>query len=102
MSCEYDPFPFRNGLLITYLGGLVQATIVDLRYHMKKVLAALRRNEEVSVLYHNKKIASIIPAPQQPKIPLEEHIFFGMLIDKTVSVQKQMDRLRSERYRDIR
>ena len=32
----------------------MKASIVDLRYKMKEVLAALKRNETVHILYHGK------------------------------------------------
>lgn len=78
----------------------MQASIVDLRYHMKEVLEALSRNEEISVLYHNKKIASIIPLHKQPKTSVQEHAFFGMLNNDTRSVKEQINQLRAGRYHD--
>lgn len=79
----------------------MQATIVDLRYHMKEVLKALGRNEEVTVLYHNKKIASIKPLSKCHDIAVKEHAFFGMLKHDKHSVKEQMDKLRGGRYHDI-
>ena len=40
----------------------MKATIVDLRYKMKDILKALDRNEAVTVLYHGKTKAVILPA----------------------------------------
>lgn len=79
----------------------MQASIVDLRYHMKDVLKALQRNEEVTVLYHNKKIASIVPVHKQNKMSAKDHPFFGMFLDEKKSVTEHMDELRGGRYRDI-
>jgi antitoxin (DNA-binding transcriptional repressor) of toxin-antitoxin stability system len=80
----------------------MQATIVDLRYHMKDVLKALNRNEEVTVLYRDKKIATIKPLRQKKKMHLREHAFFGMLKEEEkISVYAQMEKLRGSRYHDI-
>jgi len=80
----------------------MQATIVDLRYHMRQVLEALNRNEEVTVLYHGKKIAEIVPTRHtKKKISIKEHPFFGMSKTDPTSVANQMKQLRGGRYRDI-
>lgn len=79
----------------------MQATIVDLRYKMKEVLLALKRNETVSVHYHNKEIASIIPSRSRRKAIVKEHPFFGMLQHDENSVEKAMSDLRAGRYLDL-
>ena len=79
----------------------MQATIVDLRYHMKEVLEALNRNEEVSVLYHRKKIASLVPLRQIRKTSIKDHEFFGMLNNENSTVDTTMNQLRGNRYSDI-
>jgi len=79
----------------------MQATIVDLRYQMKKVLAALKRNEEVTVLYRGQEIAILTPIHEPKKISVEDHPFFGMCKDDHDTVKDEMKKLRSERYRDI-
>lgn len=79
----------------------MQATIVDLRYRMKQVLAALARGEEVAVVYHREKIAMIVPLRKKSKKAVLEHPFFGMLKNDEESVGRQMDKLRGGRYRDI-
>lgn len=79
----------------------MQATIVDLRYHMKDVLEALKRNEEVSILYHKKKIASLVPTRHTRKASVEDHAFFGMMRDEKTTINEIMQQLRGARYRDI-
>ena len=80
----------------------MQATIVDLRYHMKDVLKALNRNEEVTVLYRDKKIATITPLREKKKKAcLKKHPFFGMLKEEKTSVDAYMEKLRGPRYRDL-
>ena len=82
----------------------MKASVVDLRYKMKQVLQALRRNETVQVLYHGKVAGTIIP-PQKSvqKIKIQSHPFFGMYKTryKNQSVDKIMDELRGGRYRAL-
>ena len=82
----------------------MKASVVDLRYKMKEVLSALRRNEKVEILYHGKTAGIIIPPPQAKKKDLRHHPFFGMHKDLGATakdVEKVMDELRGGRYRDI-
>ena len=79
----------------------MQASIVDLRYKMKSILSALRRHEVVSVLYHNKKIASLVPIEHEVQGAVREHPFFGMFSGDDVPVSQVMDRLRASRHDDI-
>jgi antitoxin (DNA-binding transcriptional repressor) of toxin-antitoxin stability system len=74
----------------------MQATIVDLRYHMKNVLEALERGEEVTVIYHRRPIASITPLHNKiNKIAkTKDNPFFGMLKADGGTVENQMDKLR--------
>ncbi len=56
----------------------MKATIVDLRYKMNDILKALNRNEAVTVLYHGKTKAIIVPAKGQVLKKIKDHPFFGM------------------------
>ena len=79
----------------------MDASIVDLRYNMKKVLSALKRNEEVRVLYRG-ALAGILKAPkQEQKMRVEEHPAFGLYKDDTRSVESIMSELRKERSHDV-
>jgi len=78
----------------------MEATVVDLRYHMNDVLKALERNESVSVLYRGKVKGVIRPAAGAPASRLRDHVFFGSRASKE-SVEKTVDRLRGGRYRDL-
>lgn len=78
----------------------MKATVVDLRYHMKDVLKALDRNENVSILYHGKVKGVIMATGRAACTQVTEHPFFNMSRNRT-SVQKQMDSLRGGRHRDI-
>ncbi|MEO5922281.1 MAG: prevent-host-death family protein [Bryobacteraceae bacterium] len=44
----------------------MNATIVDLRYHMKNVLRAIDRGETVTILYRGKEKAKLIPLSTVP------------------------------------
>ncbi len=77
----------------------MRASILDLRYRMKDVLSALDRNESVDILYHGKLKGTILPHNEQSGCSVTEHPFFGM--SESLDVEKQMNELRSGRYRDL-
>ncbi len=83
----------------------MKASVVDLRYKMKDILGALRRRENVEILYHGKPIGKIVPIDEgKKKIDLSKHPFFGMhrhLGATAKDVKKAMDELRKPRYSDI-
>ena len=78
----------------------MQATIVDLRYHMNDVLKALDRNEDVDILYRGKTKGVLVAKTDPTGAKVEEHPFFNMR-RSTESVEPEMDRLRGGRYRDL-
>ncbi len=78
----------------------MQATIVDLRYHMNDVLKALDRNEDVNILYRGKTKGVLVATANRTCTKVEEHPFFGMR-GSGQSVEAEMDRLRGGRCRDI-
>ena len=78
----------------------MEATVVDLRYHMNDVLKALERNESVRVLYRGKVKGIIRPAARGPAPSLCDHAFFGSRASGQ-SVEKTVERLRGGRYRDL-
>ncbi len=78
----------------------MQATVVDLRYHMNDVLKALDRNEDVDILYRGKTKGVLVAKVDRTGKKVEEHTFFNMR-GSGHSVATQMDRLRGGRYRDI-
>lgn len=79
----------------------MQATILDLRYHMKAILQALDRNEAVEILYHGKKKGTIIPVTNIQKKATKTHAYFGMTAATKKSVQKEIEKLRGDRYGDL-
>jgi hypothetical protein len=79
----------------------MDATVVDLRYHMKDVLKALDRNESVRILYHGKLKGTLTPAPNKKnRNPVQEHAFFASCQNEE-PVEMVMSRLRAGRYDDL-
>ena len=78
----------------------MEATVVDLRYHMNDVLKALDRNESVRVLYRGKVKGVIRPAVRATSPKVREHAFFGSHRSEE-SVEKTLGRLRGGRYHDL-
>lgn len=75
----------------------MEATVVDLRYHMNDVLKALERNESVSVLYHGKVKGVIRPAGTRSSAKVADHPYFGSDANNDEPVDQVMDRLRRAR-----
>ena len=78
----------------------MEASVVDLRYHMNSVLKALERNESVSVLYRGKVNGVLRPAARVVSSKIREHVFFGSRASGE-SVEKTMAQLRGGRHRDL-
>jgi antitoxin (DNA-binding transcriptional repressor) of toxin-antitoxin stability system len=79
----------------------MNASIVDLRYRTKQVLAALERRESVSVLYHGKLKGTIVPASSQALRKVSDTSFFGMRRRDKRPVNEIMEALRGGRYRAL-
>ncbi len=76
----------------------MEASVVDLRYRMHDVLAALDRNEEVKVSYRGALKGIIIPVRRKTaKRVSGTHPAFGMWRDDQRSVDEVMSTLRRER-----
>ena len=78
----------------------MQATVVDLRYHMNDVLKALDRNEDVDILYRGKTKGVLMAKVEPTAKKVSDHPFFNMRGSKH-SVESEMESLRGGRYRDI-
>jgi len=79
----------------------MNASIVDLRYRTKQVLAALARRESVSVMYHGKVKGTLVPAPPETLRKVTDTPFFGMLKQDKRPVHEIMTALRGGRYRAL-
>lgn len=78
----------------------MNATVVDLRYHMNQVLKALDRNEKVNVLYRGKIKGVIQPVGARGTTKVMDHAFFGCRSRKR-SVEDIMNELRGGRHRAL-
>ncbi len=76
----------------------VIASVVDLRYHMADVLAALDRREQVTLTSHGKVRGTIIPAGPTSSTQVVDHPFFGCLRDDEREVDEVMEDLRGGRF----
>jgi hypothetical protein len=79
----------------------MNASIVDLRYKTKQILAALDRQETVSVRYHGKLKGTIVPAASRPSRKVENSDFFGMRAKDHTPVAAVMRELRGGRHRGL-
>lgn len=78
----------------------MQATVVDLRYHMNDVLKALDRNEDVDILYRGKRKGVLMAKVERAVGKVSDHPFFNMR-GSGRSVEAEMESLRGGRYRDL-
>jgi hypothetical protein len=78
----------------------MKASIVDLRYKMKEVLAAIDRNETVEVYYRGKLKATMNPIvpPKKKKFRIMDSPIFGARKDDPRTVAEIMRDLRRPRY----
>lgn len=78
----------------------MQATVVDLRYHMNDVLKALDRNENVEILYRGKQKGLLVAKTDPTGGNVQDHPFFNMR-GSDRSVAEQMEDLRGGRCHDL-
>ena len=78
----------------------MEATVVDLRYHMREVLKALERNESVSVLSRGKIKGFIRPVGRVTAGRVADHEYFGCRASER-PVEQIMEQLRGGRHRDF-
>ncbi|MFZ4778522.1 MAG: type II toxin-antitoxin system Phd/YefM family antitoxin [Terrimicrobiaceae bacterium] len=78
----------------------MEATVVDLRYHMNDVLKALERNESVHVRCRGKVKGIIRPVREASFAKVVSHPFFGIRASER-STDQIVDELRGGRHRDL-
>ena len=78
----------------------MKASVDDLRYKMNEVLKALDRREKVTLIYHGKVAATIVPLKSNQMTTIAEHPFFNMAREESMTVDRQMDSLRGARFDD--
>ena len=77
----------------------MKASIVDLRYKSKQILAALERRETVRLQYRGKTKGYIQPVESEARsLKVEEHPMFASTSKTSKSVEEQMEKLRGSRY----
>lgn len=60
----------------------MQATVLDLRRNTRRILAALARNERVTVTNRGRKQAVILPCSDHARTSAAAHAAFGMWKDR--------------------
>ena len=79
----------------------MNASVLDLRKNMKEVIAAIDRNEKVTLTYRGRKKAVLIPCSEEvSKTSVVEHPAFGMWADRKdmKNVAKYVRDLRKGRF----
>ena len=78
---------------------IMKASILDLRKHMSKVLAALDMNETVKLTYRGKEKAVIVPTGKQHQADLTKNDAFGLWADRseTEDVEATLRKIRKGR-----
>ena len=56
----------------------MKASILDLRRHMREVLKALDRNENVTLTYRGQEKATIVPKKAAREVRMKNHPAFGL------------------------
>lgn len=75
----------------------MDASIVDLRYHMADVLKAIKRRETVNVFERNKLIGHFIPVENTQKMKMKDHPFIGSAKDDSRDVHEMIREMRKGR-----
>lgn len=92
-ECTLKVYTWRNKM---------NATVLDLRKNMKDVIAALNRNEKVTLSYRGRKKAVIVPCSDkdQTGIATADHSAFGMWQDREniADVNEYVRTLRKGRF----
>lgn len=56
----------------------MEATILDMRRHPRKILDAIARNEVVTLTNRGRQVARIVPIQDEQRLKASEHEAFGM------------------------
>jgi len=75
----------------------MNASILDLRYKTREILAALDNREPVTILYHGKPKGTILPLEGKTVGKVCTHEFFNMYTGESETVDDVMARLRGGR-----
>jgi len=75
----------------------MDASIVDLRYHMNDVLKAVKRRERVNIFERNKLIGFFIPVTTEQTMEVQNHPFFGSAKQDDRPVRETLRKIRKRR-----
>ena len=76
----------------------MHATIEDLRYKAKDLLAALDRRETVSIYHKGKHVGKLIPVESRTNVSkASDHKMFGCVKEGNVGLDADMESLRGGR-----
>ncbi len=75
----------------------MEASILDLRKHMSKVITALEMNETVKLTYRGKDKALIVPITKQYENDITLNPAFGMWSNREEDVDKAVRNIRKGR-----
>jgi len=78
--------------------GPMKASILDLRYKTRDILAALANGEKVTVTERGKERGVILPSADREHVRVLEDPFFGMKSAPDICVEEIMDNLRGKRH----
>lgn len=78
----------------------MDASVLDLRYKMRKVLNALDRREKIRILYHGRVKGEIIPFKGNRTITSAQHPLFGMLKGGKTNPAELVFKMRRSRNND--
>jgi len=77
----------------------MEASILDLRKHMSKVIAAIDKNEKITLTYRGKEKAVIVPIKAKVSSDLTKHKAFGMWADRdNDDVEAELRAMRKGRF----
>jgi len=82
------------------------ATTLDLRYRTHELLASLARGVQVIITYRGQKAGVLSPYKEEVEAPTSglrvcDHPYFGSAMQKTQSVEEELDSLRRGRFDDL-
>lgn len=77
----------------------MDASIVDLSYHMADVLKAIKRRETVNVFERKKLIGYFVPAGTGGELKMEDHPFIGSAEGDKRPVNEMIRAMRKNRMK---
>ena len=82
------------------------ATTLDLRYGTHELLASLAWGAQVTIVYRGQKAGVLSPYKEDVDAPASglqvcDHSYFGSAMQKTQSVEEELDSLRRGRFDDL-